>query len=53
MIFDVLVSFHANEDRGPLALHPPSLNEVLSAIDLNDINSEKDILAEQVALRLS
>ena len=31
---------------------PPSLNEVLSAVDFGDIPTEKDILAEQISMRL-
>ena len=42
-----------NKDRAPLVADPPSLNQVLSAIHVNDLKFEKDILAGQLAMRLS
>lgn len=41
------------EDRVPLLAHPPSINNTLSGIQLDDINFDKDILAEQIAMSLS
>jgi hypothetical protein len=53
LIGQVHPQIHHNEDREPLVADPPSLNAVLSAIDLDDIPPGKDILAEQLSMRLS
>ena len=49
---EIFICVHPCKDRAPLVAHPPSLNQILSNIQLDDVVFEKDILAEQVAMRL-
>lgn len=52
VVVEIFTCVHSCKDRAPLVAHPPSLNEILSNIQLDDVVFEKDILAEQVAMRL-